>query len=134
MPPDGIAEIFTDIYDAHEANIELAFEVAKQMPVALVSNTNALHYERFMGSTPVVAAMSAVSLSYQVGAMKPAPAMYDTVRKQLGLAPQECVYIDDIREYTDAASAMGFVSVQCLPRTDLRGELAAVGVSVHSGR
>ncbi len=134
LPPDGIAEIFTDIYDEHEAHIALVFAVAEHMPVALVSNTNALHYERFMGSTPVVAAMSAVSLSYQVGAMKPAPAMYDTVRKQLSLAPPECVYIDDIREYTDAARSMGFVSIQCLPQTDLRRELADAGVPTHGSR
>ena len=133
LPSDGIAEIFTDIYDAHEANIALAFAVVEHIPAALVSNTNALHFERFMGLTPVVAAMSAVSLSYQVGAMKPAPAMYQRVLEQLKLVPQECVYIDDIRDYTDAASAMGFISIQCLPQTDLRKALADVGVTVPDG-
>ena len=131
LPPSGVAEIFTDIYDAHEPNIALAFSVAEQLPVALVSNTNALHFERFMGSTPVVTAMSAVSLSYQVGAMKPAPAMYHTVLKQLNLLPHECVYIDDIKEYTDAARAMGFVSIQCLPGVDLGPALADVGLIVQ---
>ena len=130
LQPERLVELFTDIFEPLDTNIALAFELSELVPIALISNTNKLHFERFMSTTPIVAAMSAFGLSYQVGAMKPAPAIFHAVLERLELEPQDCVYIDDVKKYTDAARAMGFTAVQCLPEVDLRRELAGLGLAV----
>lgn len=130
LPPERLAELFTGIFEPLERNIALAFESSELVPIALISNTNALHFERFMSATPIVSAMAALGLSYQVGAMKPAPAIFHAVLDRLELEPQDCVYVDDVKAYTDAARAMGFMAVECHPQVELRRELAGLGLAV----
>mgnify|MGYP001561408013 FL=1 len=45
--------------------------------------------------------------SYSVGHKKPAPQLFEAACRSLGLRKEECVYIDDIKKYTDAFLAWG---------------------------
>ena len=74
---------------------------------ALVSNCS-------HSSRPVVerlgldAAFDRVVLSYEVRAMKPAPAIYRVTLEQLGAVPPEhAVFVDDQPTYCDGATAIG---------------------------
>lgn len=46
-------------------------------------------------------------LSYQVGAIKPDPVMYETIAMKLGVLPEECVFIDDQLWFVDGAKRAG---------------------------
>jgi putative hydrolase of the HAD superfamily len=77
---------------------------------ALVSNCS-------HSSRPVVerlgldAAFDRVVLSYEVRAMKPAPAIYRVTLEQLGAVPPEhAVFVDDQPTYCDGATAIGLES------------------------
>ncbi len=75
--------------------------------VALLSNTNPLHYEHVIKRTDLFPLFEAVTVSFEVRAMKPAPEIYRDIIRKLQLPPSECVFIDDLRENVDAAAAAG---------------------------
>lgn len=53
-----------------------------------------------------------VVLSYQLGAIKPDPIMYQTVAARLGVAPEDCIFIDDQPRYVDAAVQQGMKGIR----------------------
>ncbi len=75
--------------------------------VALLSNTNPLHFEHVIRQTDLFPLFEAVTVSFEVRAMKPAPAIYHDMIQKLRLPPAECVFIDDLRENVEAAAAVG---------------------------
>lgn len=52
-----------------------------------------------------------IVLSYQVGAVKPATLMYQTVADRLGALPEECIFIDDQERYVTAAREFGMKGI-----------------------
>lgn len=132
LEDDQIKDLFTDIFMPNEPIVRLATTLARQMPIALLSNTNETHFERFIRHAPVFSVFSAVALSYRVGAMKPAEAIFRSVLKDLGRVPGECVFIDDVPEYVLAAKELGFNGIRYKPDTDLISELAGLGVHVSA--
>lgn len=67
-------------------------------------------------------------LSYEVKAIKPEPAIYQALIDKYDLKPEECVFVDDIRENVEAAKKMGFEIVHATTHEVALKELAALGV------
>lgn len=97
-------DIFTPIHSTHE----LIQTLKPNYKLGLLSNTNEWHYEHAIKLSPVYQAFDAVSLSYQVKAMKPNPKIYLDMASKLSMSPDQCVYIDDIQKNVDGAATLGF--------------------------
>jgi HAD superfamily hydrolase (TIGR01509 family) len=78
--------------------------VAAGVPTAILSNmardTWALVGPRFDG-------VASLTLSFEVGAVKPEPAIYLRCLDSLGVGPAEAFFVDDRRENVEAARALG---------------------------
>jgi putative hydrolase of the HAD superfamily len=74
----------------------------------LVSNSwSTSHYDR-----PLLAELfDAVVISAEVGLHKPEPEIYLLASKRLGVEPEQCVFIDDLRENCAAAEAVGMRAI-----------------------
>lgn len=59
-----------------------------------------------------VALFDEVVLSYEVGAVKPQPIMYETAALKLGVLPEEAVFIDDIERFVEGARQAGMKGVR----------------------
>jgi putative hydrolase of the HAD superfamily len=120
VPQDAsLVDELVDLERAHLANgvhlyddvlAALAALRERGVKTALVSNCS-------HSSRPVVerlgldAAFDRVVLSYEVRAMKPAPAIYRVTLEQLGAVPPEhAVFVDDQPTYCDGATAIGLDS------------------------
>lgn len=53
-----------------------------------------------------------ILISYQAGAAKPDPRIYKAGLKNLGVEPEEAVFIDDIEAYCVAARALGMQAIR----------------------
>jgi putative hydrolase of the HAD superfamily len=53
----------------------------------------------------------AVVISGEVGLHKPQPEIFLLGAERLGLPPEECVFVDDLRENCDAATALGMTAI-----------------------
>jgi len=52
-----------------------------------------------------------VLLSYEIGAVKPEAVMYTTIVARLGMQPEECLFIDDLERYCEAAKNLGMQAI-----------------------
>jgi putative hydrolase of the HAD superfamily len=67
-------------------------------------------------------------LSYEVGAMKPDPRIFERAIELAGCLPEECFYTDDIAEYVEAARRMGIDAVQFQSCAQLEREMVSRGI------
>jgi putative hydrolase of the HAD superfamily len=67
-------------------------------------------------------------LSYQVGALKPGPEIFQVAIQRAGCRPEECFYTDDTAAHVEAARALGIDAAQFVDRRQLERELTARGI------
>ncbi len=79
--------------------------------LGLLSNTNPLHFEHVIVPTDIYPLFDAVTLSYEVGALKPGPVPYRNMLEKLAIEPEECIYLDDLEDNVDTAAALGMHAI-----------------------
>lgn len=121
-------EAFNAIFTPNLPTFDLLRTLKPRYRLGLLSNTSEWHFEHGIRPVPVFPLFDTVTLSFRVGAMKPDPAIYRDALGKLALPPEACVYIDDIREYTEAASALGMRGIHYTGHEDLLGRLGGLGV------
>lgn len=130
VPSEEFAEAFTDIFTPLESTQRLIRSLKGKYRLGLLSNTNVWHFERHIRNVPVFPLFDAVTLSYEVRALKPSPEIYRDALRKLSLPPEACVFIDDVREYAEGASALGIHGIRYTGHDDLLRTLADLRVSV----
>jgi FMN phosphatase YigB (HAD superfamily) len=78
--------------------------------LALLSNINQLHFEYLKAKFPIFDCFHHLFLSYELGAVKPDPRIYQKALAVLKVSPQEAFYVDDRPELIYAASQIGIRS------------------------
>lgn len=76
--------------------------------LGLLSNTSEPHFRATISRHPCFRLFDQVTLSFQVGVMKPDPAIYrDALEKAAGISAEQILYLDDIPAYAEAARSEG---------------------------
>jgi putative hydrolase of the HAD superfamily len=128
IPVETFAEGFSDIFTPIEGTQALIRGLRGKVRLGLLSNTNEWHFRRHIRNVPVFPLFDTVTLSYEVGALKPEPSIYRDALRKLSLPPGECVFIDDIGEYADGAAAVGIRGIRFEGPAQLREALADLGI------
>jgi epoxide hydrolase-like predicted phosphatase len=92
---------------------------ARGIRTALLSNSWGLDYDR----TGWAELFDAVVISGEVGLRKPEPAIYRLAAERLGVAPEGCVFVDDLAPNVRGAAAVGMVGVHYVDHVRAVGEL-----------
>lgn len=71
------------------------------------------------------------ALSYEIGAVKPEPKIYQSAARLAGVKPEEIFFIDDIAGHVAGARAIGFDAVQYTSVSALAKELRGRGVEFN---
>lgn len=83
----------------------------KNFQLILLSNTNEIHIEWIKEHVPFFNdfknCFDAFYLSHEINFRKPDAEIYEFLLKEHDLQPGECLFIDDTKENTDAAKALG---------------------------
>lgn len=95
----------------------------------LLSNTNAIHFEMIRENYPLIRHFDEYVLSYEVGALKPSPRIYEEAISRARCEPAECFFTDDIPEYVAGARKAGIDAVQFESATQIECELRKRGVN-----
>jgi glucose-1-phosphatase len=91
----------------------------------VLSNTNAIHFAMVRENYPLLRHFDDLILSFEVKAMKPAPAIYQAAIARAGCRAEECFFTDDIPAYVEGARRQGIDAVQFESREQLERDLAA---------
>lgn len=83
----------------------------KNYTLILLSNTNEIHIDWIKENVPFFeefqSLFEAFYLSHEINFRKPDTEIYEFVLKEHNLKPQECLFIDDTKENTEAAAKLG---------------------------
>ena len=74
----------------------------------LFSNTNAIHCPWVFGQYPAFSHFKEAVLSFETGAVKPHPPIYQHALEKHALVPQETLYIDDLPQNIATGIEFGF--------------------------
>ena len=118
MPNASIEEIRTAwntvLLDFPLYRLEFLQMLAKKYRLFLLSNTDSIHIDRFQhvaGTTfyrSFYQCFEKVYFSFELGMRKPDAEIFNYLIKQNELIPKRTLFIDDKKENTDAAFALGF--------------------------
>ena len=101
------------LLDLPAERLELLDRLKKNHRIFLLSNTNIIHWEAYMG---MVKEQHNVCLSdffekdyysHDLGLRKPDPKIYTTVLEREGLIPSETLFVDDMYANYEAAKSVG---------------------------
>ncbi|MBK9178989.1 MAG: HAD-IA family hydrolase [Acidimicrobiales bacterium] len=84
------------------------------------------HVDRELEMAEVMALFDAVVESSQVGVRKPDPRFYELACELLAVAPEECVFLDDLGVNLKPARAMGMTTIKVVDPGQALAELEAV--------
>lgn len=105
LPTPGFVDSFQALLEPDEAMIAALGRLrAAGIPVAIVSNS--LGDDCYRGYD-LTALADAVVISSEVGVRKPSRAIYEIACTRLGVAPDECVMIDDLEHNLQGAERLG---------------------------
>lgn len=87
--------------------------LSERYRIFLLSNTDAIHiahFEEMVGDTFSAAfyrCFEKTYFSFEIGMRKPDPSLFEYVLDRHGLSPKRTLFVDDKKENTDAAAALG---------------------------
>ena len=132
---EELARAFADMFTANDEVCRVIPRLHGRYRLALLSNTNDLHYRHFREQfRDTLAYFDLVVTSHEVGFRKPDPRIYQLVEQRLGCAPAECLFVDDLPANIDAAKERGWQGVVYHQGCDLLAELRRAGVEPNATR
>ena len=114
---DGIGyEDFVDrycgVFSAIGGAPDLVARVSQNLPVGLLSDTNALHWPCILEQFPWLSIFEKPTLSFQTGILKPAPKAYQTAANSVGIDITNCLFIDDLERNVKGAIDAGMMAIR----------------------
>jgi putative hydrolase of the HAD superfamily len=128
MPKSEFIKAYTDIFTPIKTSFELIRNLKSQYKLALLSDTSEWDFEYGIRLVEVFDLFDAVTLSFEVKALKPDKKIFYDVLAKLSVEPEECIYIDDIEEYVRVARRIGIHAIHYTSHTDLCHSLRKLSV------
>ena len=128
MPLDEFTQIYDSVLIPSESMFPLVDRIAENHRIALVSNTSEPHWKSAANFLPFSSKLDPVIVSYEVRAMKPAPAFYDSLITNSNVLKEEIFFIDDLAVNIEAALDSGMIGHQFTSQNALEKVLADLGV------
>ncbi len=99
-------------------------------PLGILSNTSPAHWAWVTAGRFAIVnqAFEVAALSYEIGACKPEPKIYQAAAQLAGVAPEEIFFVDDMPENVAGAREAGFDAVLYTTTRDLVEQLNRRGV------
>jgi glucose-1-phosphatase len=107
---------------------ELLDEVALSVPIGCLSNTNRVHWDHQLAEWPLLARFDHRFLSFELGLVKPDPAIFEGVGQRLPVPPERTLFVDDNAANVEGARRCGFLAEQVRGVEGARRAIARAGV------
>lgn len=102
-----LSEIWTDIFEPIQENIDLIKIIKNKYQLTFISNTNELHMRKIFSMIPDFKSLGHFILSYEVGLSKPDPQIFKYAMKEVNATSHESLFIDDEKKNVAAAEKLG---------------------------
>lgn len=117
-----------DKYSRVEGTKELIEKLKTNYKVSILSNTSEWDWNYVVQEAPEILTFETITTSFGAKAMKPKKEIFEDALNKLNLKPEECVFVDDIEEYVEAAKEIGFNAFQFTSAKKLEEDLREIGI------
>jgi len=125
---EEFCEIFSNIFSLNKNVIKLLPILKEKYKLVLLSNTNNIHKEYGWKKYPFINYFDKLILSHEVGAIKPEEKIYKAVEEFTKEESSTHIFIDDVKEYSDAAKQFGWDGIQFIGYENLVKEFEDRGI------
>jgi len=108
--------------------VELVDNLYGNYKLAIISNTNDLYVD-ILNERGISSYFDVIINSCGVGFVKPQKEIFDITLNKLNLKSKDCVFVDDVNEFTDVARDMGFNTILYENNPQFIRELEKLSVS-----
>ncbi|MGH7194574.1 MAG: HAD-IA family hydrolase, partial [Candidatus Saccharimonadales bacterium] len=130
-PVKGIRDSFGDISFVDDEMVRLIRQLKGTYKIGLLSNSGTEYIGRIIDKYDLAPLFDVMTISSEVGIIKPDPRIFQHVLGELGVAADEAVFIDDSRRNTKPASEFGIKAFLYEGEVGaLKKELAEAGIKV----
>jgi putative hydrolase of the HAD superfamily len=123
----SVEEVSDYIAHEHHLNRTLVTYISEQLKgkykIGMLSNIGREWIDSFFSEHELHELFDEVVLSGEEGIVKPNPEIFELAAERLGVAPAECLMIDDIAENCDGAIQAGMAGIQFIDNAQALSEL-----------
>ncbi len=133
IPDPNLEEMERAFWGGDRFNTELiafARQLRNRYKVGLLSNAW-ITLREWLKTTPVADLFDVQVISAEVGLMKPDPRIYARILGELGVLPQQAVFIDDMPENVEGARRVGMHAIHYTDNPSLFRGLQNLGISTR---
>jgi len=128
---DALVRAGSDIFTLNESIVPVLDTLkARGHRLVLLSNTSVSHLNWVRQEYDVLERFDHLVTSYEAGAIKPEPAIFEAAVAAAECEPGECFYTDDIAEYVETARTYGIDAEVFIDTPTLVGHLSDRGIDV----
>lgn len=129
IPFPQFCEIWADIF-APEPNIPVSLlrSLRQHYRLLTLSNTDAIHFPYLRRRYELFDCFDDFVLSYEVGARKPEPRIFEVAIERGGGEAPAMLFIDDIAEYAQAAACLGINVLEFRSLRQLLDDFRRLGI------
>ncbi len=127
---EDFSKIWNEIFTANEDIIEIIKEISKKNTVALLSNTNELHFEYLynLNKNFFDTCFKKLHVSYLMNTRKPEKDIYRQVIDFHKVSPENIFFTDDVPDNVKAAKAQGIKAFLFEGAEKLKEDLKSFGI------
>ncbi len=127
--PQDLKQVWGNLFPSGSLISPQFFDELKgRYQLLALSNTNEMHFEYLFRTHPLVSRFHDHVLSYQVGCLKPEPAIYEAALFKAGKSPEEVLFIDDRMENIEGAEQLGIQGILFVDEERLKESLRKRGL------
>ncbi|MCF8243212.1 MAG: HAD family phosphatase [Melioribacteraceae bacterium] len=120
---EEFCHIYSDIFEVNKEVSSLLPQLKEKYQLVLLSNTNDIHKKYGWEKYDFLKHFDKLILSHEIGAVKPEEKIYKAVEQFTQKPADEHIFIDDIKEYVDAAKNLNWDGIQFTGYDNLVAEL-----------
>jgi len=110
--------------------VEFIKKLRKKYKVGMLSNSGVYFIDKIFQENGLKNLFDSVVVSERVGFIKPDPRIFEVVSRELGINPEETVFIDDRQSNTDAAEKLGIKGIVYTGVDKLKDDLLKEGIKI----
>lgn len=120
---ETFCHFFSEIFRVNQDVADLLPKLKNNYTLILLSNTNSIHKKYGWEKYDFLKHFNHLILSHEVGSVKPEEKIYRAVEKISGFTPAQHLFIDDVKEYSNAAISFGWDAINFIGYENLISEL-----------
>lgn len=130
---ERLKRIWTECWSPILERLELVEDLSQQFRLGIISNISRFHSDYLEANYLNRSLFTVITYSWECGFMKPRPEIFHKSRAEIGLPPEQCLFVDDQHRHVEAAKVLGWNTLCINLEDNLRNQLAPlIAARVHS--